>query len=278
MSGRIRYADALLYVGSRKKCGKQKLTGEVRPCSSSALRSGIRSPRPRCHAITASFTWRRHSLRRQRRVGGELEVAETLGDEHVVHVRHAGHAVADQPHEVQVHVDERARVDRCRSRRLARSREVVGPGGPPSLRLRYTAAARLLCVGGFNCGCVSIDVVALHERLHGELPVRGQRARQPPLRPQVLDVPRVVERGERRDRSRSSAGACASKLMNAHPPQVSTRTSVRRRSVASQLASSKRSGWYMNVLAPSRPQHHPWNGQMNPLSLLPRSSTSLTPR
>ena len=52
---------------------------------------------------------RRH---RQRRVGGQLDVAQTLGDAHVVRVHHPGHAVAHRAQVVDVGVDERTRVER----------------------------------------------------------------------------------------------------------------------------------------------------------------------
>ena len=42
---------------------------------------------------------RRH---RQRRVGGQLDVAQALGDAHVVRVHHAGHALAHRAQVVEL--------------------------------------------------------------------------------------------------------------------------------------------------------------------------------
>ena len=53
---------------------------------------------------------------RRRRVGGQLDVAQALGDAHVVGVDHAGHALAHRAQVVELGVDERARVEGCRSR------------------------------------------------------------------------------------------------------------------------------------------------------------------
>ena len=60
---------------------------------------------------------RRH---RARRVGGQLDVAQALGDAHVVGVHHPGHAVAHRAQVVDLGVDERARVERA-CRRAART-------------------------------------------------------------------------------------------------------------------------------------------------------------
>src|SRR4051812_1877847 len=57
-------------------------------------------------------------------------------------------------------------------------------------------------------------------------------------------------------------GASSSKLMNTAPPQVSQRTSTSDRSLGSLAASENSSSRYRKVLSPSRPQHHPWNGQV----------------
>ena len=75
-----------------------------------------------------------------------------------------------------------------RARRTALVEVAVHRGGAALLSGRIQLRVRLH------------RVVALHERFHGELPVGGECAGEPPLRPQVLDVPRVVEGGERRDR------------------------------------------------------------------------------
>src|SRR6476661_8354074 len=58
-----------------------------------------------------------------------------------------------------------------------------------------------------------------------------------------------------------SGGAVSSKLIQTQPPHSSHRTGTRRRSSAPRLLSSKISGRSTNELAPSSPQHHPWNGQ-----------------
>ena len=50
---------------------------------------------------------------RERRVGGQLDVAQALGDAHVVRVHHPGHAVAHRAQVVDLRVDERARVERA---------------------------------------------------------------------------------------------------------------------------------------------------------------------
>ena len=46
------------------------------------------------------------------RVGRQLDVAQALGDPHVVGVDHPGHALAHRAQVVDLRIDERARVDR----------------------------------------------------------------------------------------------------------------------------------------------------------------------
>src|SRR6478735_2955839 len=58
-----------------------------------------------------------------------------------------------------------------------------------------------------------------------------------------------------------SGGASSSMLIHAQPPQSSQRTGASSRSSAHMLFSSNSSARSTNVFLPSRPQHHPWNGQ-----------------
>ena len=82
-------------------------------------------------------------------------------------MRHAGHALAECAHEVQVGLDE----SRCRRRLRHARRQQLGMG------LR--------------------DVIALHEGRRCQLPVHRQPARLPPLDAQRLHLPGVVDRRER---------------------------------------------------------------------------------
>src|ERR1700757_4214999 len=74
-----------------------------------------------------------------------------------------------------------------------------------------------------------------------------------------------------------NGGASSSRLTHAPPPHNSHLTGTRLRSSARRLLSSKTSGLNTNVLLPSRPQHHPWNGQTK-LRRDPRPSTIFMPR
>ena len=59
-----------------------------------------------------------------------------------------------------------------------------------------------------------------------------------------------------------SGGASSSRLIHAHPPHSSHRTGARREIVGAEVGFVElprdRS---TKVFLPSRPQHHPWNGQ-----------------
>src|ERR1700740_2328059 len=74
-----------------------------------------------------------------------------------------------------------------------------------------------------------------------------------------------------------NGGASSSRLIHAHPPHNSHLTGTRLRSSVTRLLSSKTSGLNTNVLLPSRPKHHPWNGQTK-LRRDPRPSTIFMPR
>src|SRR3954452_25618616 len=52
-----------------------------------------------------------------------------------------------------------------------------------------------------------------------------------------------------------------SRVIHAQPPHNSHLTVTSAISVPPRLLSSKTSGRNTKVLTPSRPQHHPWNGQ-----------------
>ena len=54
-TGRNRYDEALLYIGSTKKWGKQYPMGSFIPVASSSLRSGMSWPASRCQRTTASL-------------------------------------------------------------------------------------------------------------------------------------------------------------------------------------------------------------------------------
>src|SRR5882757_7068340 len=58
-----------------------------------------------------------------------------------------------------------------------------------------------------------------------------------------------------------NGGAPSSRLIHAHPPHSSHLTGISSRSSASRLPSSNAPGRSTKVFFPSRPQHHPWNGQ-----------------
>ena len=101
----------------------------------------------------------------------QLDVAQPLGDLHVVGVDHAGHALAHRAEVLELGVDERPRVERRAG----------------ALRVPHARDDELR---------VGLDhVVLLLERLLRELPVHGQAARVPPLGAQRLDLPRVEDRG-----------------------------------------------------------------------------------
>ncbi len=110
----------------------------------------------------------------QLRVSRQLDVPQALGDGHVVGVDHPGHAVA---HGVQI---VELRVDQC-----------LGVDGP--------AVARWEPPGDDQLGMGFDDVVLLHERLLGQLPVDRKPAGVPPLRLQRLHLPGVEDGGERLD-------------------------------------------------------------------------------
>src|ERR1700747_1494360 len=74
-----------------------------------------------------------------------------------------------------------------------------------------------------------------------------------------------------------NGGASWSRLIHAHPPHNSHLTGTSLRSSAPRLLSSKTSGLNTNVLLPSSPQLHPWNGQTK-LRRDPRPSTIFMPR
>src|SRR5215212_3033026 len=74
-----------------------------------------------------------------------------------------------------------------------------------------------------------------------------------------------------------SGGASSSRLIHAQPPHSSHRTEARARSFAPKLLPSNASDRRTNVLLPSRPQHHPWNGHTR-LRRDPLPSTSFIPR
>src|SRR6516162_8134073 len=74
-----------------------------------------------------------------------------------------------------------------------------------------------------------------------------------------------------------NGGAPSSGLIHAHPPHSSHLTGLSARSSAHRLLSSNSSERSTNVLSPSSPQHHPWNGQTK-LRRDPLPSTSFMPR
>ena len=104
-------------------------------------------------------------------VGGQLDVAQALGDAQVVGVDHASHALAHGAQVLQLGLDERARIERIA---LLRG---VAHAGDHELRM------------GLH------DVVLLLERLLSQLPVHGEPARVPPLGAQRLHLPRVEDAG-----------------------------------------------------------------------------------
>ena len=109
------------------------------------------------------------------RVGGQLDVAQALGDAHVVGVDHAGHALAHRAQVLELGVDERPRVERRRR------------GAPYRIP------------GMTSCGCVSTTWYCSWNACCGELPVHREPAGVPPLGPQRLDLPRVEDGGDRLD-------------------------------------------------------------------------------
>ena len=81
---------------------------------------GARGAVPAHDRVVERAVPRRH---RERRVGGQLDVAQTLGDAHVVRVHHPVHAVAHRAQVVDLRVDERTRVERTPSRARVPSRD-----------------------------------------------------------------------------------------------------------------------------------------------------------
>ena len=77
-------------------------------------------PASRCQRTTASLSVRFQVAIASDGVGRELEVAQALGDAHVVGVTHAVHAVAHRAQVLDVGVDEGLRVER-RALRAART-------------------------------------------------------------------------------------------------------------------------------------------------------------
>ena len=116
------------------------------------------------------------------RVGGQLDVAEALGDGHVVGVHHPGHALAHGP-----------QVLGGRRRRRPAASKLPACGSPYRVRDHELRVA----LG---------NVVRLHERLDGQLPVHRQPAGVPPLGPQRLHLPRVEAGGERLEAAGAAAG------------------------------------------------------------------------
>ncbi len=113
-----------------------------------------------------------HVATRERGVGRELEIAQALGDAHVVGVAHAVHAVAHLAQVLDVGVDEGLRVER-------RALPDPEPRGDDELRVRLH------------------DVVHLDEGLDAELPVHREAAGVPLLGPHRLELPRLEVRGGR---------------------------------------------------------------------------------
>ncbi len=122
---------------------------------------------------------RRH---RQRRVGGQLDVAQALGDAHVVR------RAPSRPCRRSSCAGSGSRRRRTPAGRTARRRAAGTAAGDDELRVRLD------------------HVVLLHERLFGELPVHREPARVPPLGPQRLHLPRV-ERSWRTARCTAAAAA-----------------------------------------------------------------------
>ena len=173
----------------------------------------------------------------------------------------------------------------CRPSAIRMSFSCVMPPMPdPSVRMKY----RLAWMTGFTDvdpgGCrgqqlrVGLrDVVALHEGRRRQLPVHRQQARLPPLgaqRARPCHSSCLDANGSMQSRN---GGASSSRLIHAQPPHSSHRTGARSRSSAHMLPSSNASGRSTNVFFPSRPQHHPWNGQTK-LRRDPLPSTSFMPR
>ena len=76
------------------------------------------APRSRCHCVTASLSVRFHFAIAASASVGQVDVAQALGDGHVVGVDHAGHALAHGPQVLEVGVDEglrRRRLPACGS-------------------------------------------------------------------------------------------------------------------------------------------------------------------
>ena len=137
--------------------------------------------------------------RRAREILGQLRLDQRLGRPHVLDVGHARHALVEQLHEVDVHVDEVLRRDLVRHRRrrhrdVGRHRRELGP------ERHIGDGLGLGRVTGHELRVRRHHVVALHEGLHGELPVHGQPRRVPPLDLEAFDVPGVVDVGELAER------------------------------------------------------------------------------
>ena len=79
-------------------------------------------PASRCQRTTASLSVRFQVDIASAGSAGQLDVAQALGDAHVVGVHHPGHAVAHRAQVVDLGVDERARVERPAVARRVRAR------------------------------------------------------------------------------------------------------------------------------------------------------------
>ena len=115
--------------GEQEEVREAEVHRGVRPCSDKALRSGMRLPRPRCHDIIASLSCRCHWAAAREGSPG-VRPRRPLGHAHVVDVGHAGHAFAEEAHEVDVHVDESSGVDGARRQGAVRAAAVADGPSP----------------------------------------------------------------------------------------------------------------------------------------------------